>query len=242
MITSANKKILTIIIIVIIISFVIFLWWLGGRNIETKNNLSEPNNLNFSETEIEKAQEREKTLSSLLENKNKENLPSTSFPTKSFTEKDLKQTQTNSQDFYQEYAKKMTETISPLSDFDTPPAEIIINAIERNDFSQIVYLEKRLKVNIDMINNLLEITVPNEAIKHHLSLINSLVYLNQPLFNMSQIESDIAKALTGAERYQKEILKTFKIINKFNQFFNDKGITIDNNVDKQTESNWQETN
>ncbi len=79
---------------------------------------------------------------------------------------------------------------------------------------------------LQRIDTLIKTPAPQSAKDLHLSLINSLLFLSELIYNMEKVLTEPILALESADRYTIEYIKLLKITESFNKYFTAKGVVF----------------
>lgn len=136
--------------------------------------------------------------------------------------KDIKTIKTTAKSL-NSYYNSVKSIISKYTD-EIAELDIVINALETQDFSQISQLTQKSIEYKSLSKSLKDISVPVGVADYHLAIINSLYGMGEALFYLSQIEDNGINALSGISIYKTHSLIAEESLIKMNNYFISYGI------------------
>lgn len=102
------------------------------------------------------------------------------------------------------------------------PVLIVTNAVSSGTVNELPKLNLVITAGKELINDLLSVDVPNDAVIVHLGLLNSVSSLLSDLEAMRQMYIDPVRALSGIGQYNKDIANFQISLNKMNAYLEQK--------------------
>ena len=190
-----------VLVVVIILGLIVFLWWLGGQDKKTNNELSviaydseiPKTNIDINRL-IEAITESATTTESVFDS-----------PIRLFSEKDLVLASSSSE-ILKEYKKLMQENILLIEKQEPVEARIMLAVFNSKNSAELTKIKESETFFKEMTKKLLTITVPENTVKNHLALLLNTEKISNRLAKMQLILSEPLTALENAQLYHVEIL------------------------------------
>lgn len=134
-------------------------------------------------------------------------------------------TQQTGQVVFQQYSDDILRIIKKNSPASTRnEMEILDKAIKSENPAELLALDPIIQSYRAIINDLLVISIPSDAVTIHVELLNSMSAILESIESMRVIFTDPVRSLSGINNYGTNIENVAMVVKKFNYYFVSKGI------------------